>query len=112
MSLIRVLVIEDFEPFRQFKVSTLGKRRDLQVIGEASDGLEGVRKAGELKPDLILLDIGLPGLNGLDAARQIRKLSPESKIIFVSQESSPDIVQEALSLGALGYVIKARAGGE
>ena len=112
MSLIRVLVVEDFEPFRQFIVSTLGKSRDLQVVGEASDGLEGVRKAEELKPDLILLDIGLPGLNGLDAARQIRKLSPESKIIFVSQESSPDIVQEALSLGALGYVIKARAGGE
>jgi len=112
MSLIRVLVVEDFEPFRQFIVSTLGKSRDLQVVGEVSDGLEGVRKAEELQPDLILLDIGLPGLNGLDAARQIRKLSPESKIIFVSQESSPDIVQEALSLGALGYVIKARAGSE
>jgi DNA-binding NarL/FixJ family response regulator len=58
------------------------------------------------------MDIGLPGLNGLDAARQIRKLAPESKIIFLSQESSPDIVQEALNLGALGYVVKARAGSE
>jgi DNA-binding NarL/FixJ family response regulator len=112
MSPVRVLVVEDFEPFRRFISSTLGKRCDLQVICEVSDGLEAVQKAKELKPDLILLDIGLPGMNGLDAARQIRKLSPESKIIFLSQESSPDIVQEALSLGALGYVVKARAGSE
>jgi DNA-binding NarL/FixJ family response regulator len=84
----------------------------LQVIGEASDGLEAVQKAEELKPDLILLDIGLPTLNGIEAARQIRKLAPESKILFVSQESSADLVQEALSLGAWGYVAKTRAGSE
>ena len=112
MSTVRVLVVEDFEPFRRFISSTLEKRRDLQIICEVSDGLEAVKKAEELKPDLILMDIGLPGLNGLDAARQIRKLAPESKIIFLSQESSPDIVQEALNLGALGYVVKARAGSE
>jgi DNA-binding NarL/FixJ family response regulator len=63
----------------------------------------------ELQPALIVLDIGLPGLNGLEAARRIRKLSPQSTILFLSQESSPDIVQEALSLGALGYVMKAHA---
>jgi DNA-binding NarL/FixJ family response regulator len=112
MATVRVLVVEDFEPFRRFISSTLEKRRDLQIICEVSDGLEAVKKAEELKPDLILMDIGLPGLNGLDAARQIRKLAPESKIIFLSQESSPDIVQEALNLGALGYVVKARAGSE
>ena len=66
----------------------------------------------ELKPDLILLDIGLPVLNGIEAARQIRKLVPESKIIFLSQESSAEIVQEAFSLGAWGYVVKTRAGKE
>jgi DNA-binding NarL/FixJ family response regulator len=110
--LIRVLVVEDFDPFRQFICSTLEKKRELQVICEVSDGLEAVRKAGELKPDLILLDIGLPTLNGIEAARQIRKLVPEAKIIFVSQESSDDVVQEALSLGAWGYVVKARAGSE
>ena len=109
MSLIRVLVVEDFDPFRQFICSTLRKRPGLQVICEVSNGLEAVQKAEELKPDLILLDIGLPGLNGIEAARQIRKLAPESKIIFLSQESSADVVQEALSLGALGYVVKTKA---
>ena len=112
VSSISVLVVEDFAPFRQFICSTLGKKRDLQVICEVSDGLEAVQKAEEWKPDLILLDIGLPTLNGIEAARRIRKLSPESKIIFLSQESSPDVVQEALNLGAWGYVLKARAASE
>jgi len=81
----------------------------LQVICEVSNGLEAVQKAEELKPDLILLDIGLPGLNGIEAARQIRQFATQSKIIFVSQESSPEVVQEALSLGAWGYIVKPRA---
>ena len=110
--LIRVLVVEDFAPFRQFICSTLEKRRELQVICEVSDGLEAVQKAEELKPDLILLDIGLPALNGIEAARRIRNLVPEAKIIFVSQESSADVMQEALSLGAWGYVVKTRAGSD
>lgn len=109
---IRVLVVEDFVPFRKFIHSTLEKRSELQVICEVADGLEAVQKAEELKPDLILLDIGLPKLNGIEAARQIRKLSPQSKIIFVSQESSADMVQAALDTGALGYVVKARAGSD
>ena len=82
----------------------------MQVICETSDGLDAVRKAQELQPDLILLDVGLPSLNGIEAARQIRKLSPESKILFVSQESATEMVQECLRLGALGYVAKAHAG--
>jgi DNA-binding NarL/FixJ family response regulator len=81
----------------------------LQVIGEVSDGLEAVHKAEELRPDLILLDVGLPTLSGIEAARRIRKLSPTSKILFVSQESSTDVVEEALRLGATGYVVKTRA---
>jgi DNA-binding NarL/FixJ family response regulator len=105
---VRVLVVEDFEPFRRVICSILGKHCGLQVIGEASDGLEAVRKAGELQPDLILLDIGLPTLNGIAAARQIRTRSPKSKIIFVSQESDRDVVQEALNQGATGYVVKTR----
>ena len=84
----------------------------LQIVGQASDGLEAVNQAGALQPDLILLDLGLPGLNGIEAARRIRKLSPKSKILFVSQESAADVVREALSVGALGYVVKAHAGSE
>jgi DNA-binding NarL/FixJ family response regulator len=107
--MLSVLVVEDFEPFRRFVCSTFRKTPELQVVCEVSDGLEAVQKAEELKPDLILLDIGLPTLNGIEAARQIRKLAPESKILFLSQESSADVVQEALNLGALGYVVKADA---
>jgi DNA-binding NarL/FixJ family response regulator len=112
VSPVRVLIVEDSKAFRQFICATIGKRTDLEVVGEASDGLEAVQKAVELKPDLILLDIRLPGLNGIEAARQIRKLVPQSRIIFLTQESSADVVQEALNLGAQGYVVKARAGGE
>lgn len=106
---IRVLVVEDFVPFRQFISSTLATRQELQIVSEVSDGLEAVQKAEELKPDLILLDIGLPTLNGIKAARRIRSVAPESKIIFVSQETSAELMEEALGLGAVGYVVKAKA---
>ena len=111
-SSIRVLVVEDSEPFRNFVCSTLGKRPELQIVGVVSDGLEAVQKVEELQPHLIVLDIGLPSLNGIEAARRIRKHSPESKILFVSQESSSDVVQEALGTGARGYVVKIDAGRE
>ena len=111
-STVRVLVVDDYEPFRRFVCSTLGKRLDLEVIGEASDGLEAVHKADDLQPDLILLDIGLPSLNGIEAARRIRKLSPESKILFLSQESSADVIEEALNSGGTGYVVKTNVGSE
>jgi DNA-binding NarL/FixJ family response regulator len=109
---VRVLLVDDYEPFRRVVLSMLRQQPDLQIICEASNGSEAVQKAEALQPDLILLDIGLPELNGIEAARRIRKLSPKSKILFVSQESSADVAQEALSLGALGYVIKAHAGSE
>jgi len=106
---VRVFVVDDFEAFRRLLCSILEKMTELQVVCQASDGLEAVQRAEELQPDLILLDIGLPTLNGIEAARQIRRLSPESKIIFLTQESSTDIVQEGLNLGARGYVLKTRA---
>ena len=108
-TLVRILVVDDFGPIRRFVCEALGKRQHLQVVGEASDGLEAIQKAVEMKPELILLDIGLPTLNGLEAARQIRKLVPESKVIFFSQESSADVLQEALRIGAWGYVVKVGA---
>lgn len=112
MASVRILVVDDYEPFRRFICSTMEQRLGLQVIGEASDGLEAVQKSEELQPDLIFLDLGLPKLNGIEAARQIRKRSPTSKILIVSQESSADIVNEAFNTGVLGYVVKAHAGGE
>lgn len=110
MSSVRVLIVEDFEPFRRFIRSTLEKTPDLQIVCEVSEGLEAVQKAAELKPDLILLDIGIPTLNGIEAAQQIRTLVPESKIIFVTSESSVDVVEQAFRLGAWGYVVKTSAG--
>ena len=104
--------MEDFPAFRRFITSALGGRRDLLIIGVASDGPEGVQKAVELKPDLILMDIGLPTMNGIEAARQIRQLVPAAKIVFLSQESSADVIQLALSTGALGYVVKSKAGSQ
>jgi len=109
LSIVRILVADDHALFRQFVVELLGKRPELQVVGEASDGLEALQKAVELRPDLILLDIGLPSLDGIKVARKMRSLVPESKIIFLTQESSADVVEEALSLGARGYVAKIRA---
>jgi len=103
---VRVLLVDDFKEFRRYVASTLRERPELQVICEASDGLEAIQKAAELQPELIVLDIGLPKLNGLAAAEQIRKLSPKSKIVFLSVESSPDVVQAAFTMGAWGYVVK------
>jgi DNA-binding NarL/FixJ family response regulator len=108
----RILIVDDYEPFRRFVSSTLARSPQLQVIGEVSDGLEAVQKAEELQPDLIVLDIGLPTLNGIEAARQIRTRSIECKLLFLSHESSADVVQEALALGALGYLVKGHPGSE
>jgi DNA-binding NarL/FixJ family response regulator len=109
---VRILVVDDNEPFRRFVSSTLRDRQNWNVIGEAGDGLEAVQLARALQPDLILLDIGLPGLNGLDAARQISKVAPNARIIFLTQESASDVVGEALNLGAWGFVAKVQAGRE
>jgi DNA-binding NarL/FixJ family response regulator len=90
----------------------LEENSEMRVICEAADGLEAVQKAVEFQPDLILLDSDLPKLSGIEAARQIRKVAPKSKIIFLSQDSNPELVQEAFSLGARGYVIKSDASRE
>ncbi len=112
MSSVRILVVDDYEPFRRFICSTMEHKLGWQVIGEASDGLEAVQKSEGLQPDLIILDLGLPKLNGIEAARQVRERSPASKILIVSQETAVDIAHEAFSTGVLGYVVKAHAGSE
>jgi DNA-binding NarL/FixJ family response regulator len=107
---MQVLVVEDFEPYRQFVKSSLAKMDGLQIaVSEAIDGLQAVDQARELKPSLILLDIGLPKLSGIEAAKQILAALPESKIIFLTQETSHDVMREALNVGAYGYVVKSRA---
>jgi len=110
-STIRVLVVDDYDHWHRFFCSTL-QQPEYKVISEASDGLEAVQQAQQLQPDLILLDIGIPTLNGIEAARRIRNVSPNSKILFVSENRSPDIAEEALRMGAGGYVVKSDAGSE
>lgn len=112
LSAIRLLIVDDVKDWRLQVRLLFHARPEWQVIAEASDGSEAVQKAEELKPDLILLDIGLPKLNGIEAARRIRQLSPNSKIVFLSQDNSLDLAQAALSTGAQGYVRKSDAGSE
>jgi CheY-like chemotaxis protein len=104
MTPIRVLLVDDYEPFCR-SIHSILSNSSLQIIGQATDGLEAVQKAADLRPDLILLDIGLPRLNGIEVAKQISKVAPHSKILFVSQETDPDVVEIALGLSA-GYVSK------
>jgi len=112
LPIVRVLIVDDYEPWRRFIRLTLLAYEKLQVVGEVSDGLEAIEKARQLKPDLILLDIGLPKLNGIEAARTIRDVSPASKILVVSENRAWDLAQEALRVGASGYVVKSAAAGE
>jgi DNA-binding NarL/FixJ family response regulator len=105
---VRVLLVDDYHPWFLFIRSMLQEAWELQILAEVSDGREAVQKAVELQPDLILLDIGLPTLNGIEAARQIRDHSPDAKIIFVSEQRSLDVITEALSTGS-GCVLKSCA---
>jgi DNA-binding NarL/FixJ family response regulator len=109
---VRVFLVDDFEPWRRFVSSILKNYPRFVISLEVSDGLQAVAKAAELCPDLILLDIGLPGLNGMEAARRIRNVSPHSKIIFLTENRSEDIAEEAFRIGAAGYVVKADAARE
>lgn len=109
---VRVLIVDDYEPFRKFLLLSLQTRKDVQIVSEASDGMEAVAKAQKLQPDLILLDVGLPRLNGIEVANEVRRASRNSKILFVSQENSKQIVQEALNTGAYGFVVKTDVGRE
>jgi DNA-binding NarL/FixJ family response regulator len=105
-------VVDDVAPWRQRVRSIIEAQPGLRVVGEASDGLAALQKAEELKPDLILLDISLPKLNGLEAEHRLCELVPSAKLLFLTQNNDPDIVQAALSNGAQGYVLKTDAGSE
>ena len=106
----RILVVDDFKPWRRYIRGLLEQRTDLLVVAEAADGIEAIAKACEHQPDLVVLDIGLPRLNGIEAARQIHQVAPPSKILFVSIERSTEFIEEALNLGASDYIRKAEIG--
>jgi len=109
---IRILVVDDFDPWRRFVSSTFQQRKDLQILLEVSDGPEAIYGSEDLRPDLVVLDIGLPTLDGIKVAQRIREVSPASKILFLSEEHSPDVAEAALQAGGAGYVVKSDAGRE
>jgi DNA-binding NarL/FixJ family response regulator len=106
---VRVLLVDDSEVFRFFTASTLRAMRGFEVVAEAQDGLEAIELAAKTQPDLVLLDVSLPRLNGIEAARHIHRISPGSIILFLSADNSPVVAREALSVGAMGYVVKWQA---
>jgi DNA-binding NarL/FixJ family response regulator len=105
----RILFVDDCKAWRRVVITLLESYTDWQIIWEAEDGFEAVQKTKELQPDLILLDIGLPKLNGLEAARQICAIAPRPKILFLSEILYRDVMHEALRIGAQGYVLKSDA---
>jgi DNA-binding NarL/FixJ family response regulator len=109
MTLSRVLIVDDFDLWKGFVIARLRERPDLQIAGFASDGEQAVRKAEELQPDLILLDMMLPKLNGIEAAQQIRRVAPLAKILFISSEADLDSIRTAFQAGGSGYVSKMEA---
>jgi DNA-binding NarL/FixJ family response regulator len=102
---VRVLIVEDFQPFRELLSSKIKHMRGFELLAEAADGLEAVRMATELVPDLVLLDIGLPKIDGIESAKRIRKIIPSARVLFVSEHSESEIVQFACTHGE-GYVLK------
>src|SRR5690242_19635554 len=109
---VRVLIADDFEAWRIKIRAILEERPVLQVVGEAQTGLAVVQQAQALKPDLLVLDIGLPILSGLEAARILAEAGLKAKVLFVSENRHWEIAQEALQTGALGYVVKSDAGSD
>ena len=112
MAVIRILVVDDHEVVRRAICSLLTNDSTLDVVCQTEDGEQALVKAEELQPDLVLLDISLPGISGIEAARRISRVSPNSHIIFLSQHDSLQMVEDALRAGGHGYVAKMDAGSE
>ena len=112
MSNIRILIVDDHEIFRRGLRSLLQSRPDWEVCGEAKDGQDAVELAQQLHPDVVVLDITMPRLNGLDAARIIRRLVPETKVVILSQHELDAMRREAFKSGADAYVTKSEVSKE
>jgi len=109
MKPLRILVADDHEIVRRGLVSLLKSHVGWEVCGEAVDGHEAVAKANELKPDIVILDIGMPNLNGLEAGRQILHIDPRFKVLILTIEDSDELVRAVLDAGARGFVLKSDA---
>jgi DNA-binding NarL/FixJ family response regulator len=112
MSVVQILVVDDSLPWQRFVQDHLAAEPEFKVSDVAADGLEAVQKAKDAQPHLVLMDISLPGMNGIEATRQIRRVSPGSKLLFVSTLEDIEIIQAAFEAGGSGYVSKWDAGRE
>ena len=101
-----ILIVDDFRAYRSYVRKILQGNSEFRVIAEAGDGLIAVQKASEMQPDVILLDINMPALSGLDAIRIIQKVSPGSRVVFVTQQTDPELIREAFEHGAAAYLNK------
>jgi DNA-binding NarL/FixJ family response regulator len=105
----RILIVDDFPGWRARIREILGAHPEWKIISEASDGQEAVQEASKLQPDIVVLDIALPRLNGIEAAKIIRQKSPKTRIVFLTQDNDNDIMKAALGVGQTTYVPKAKA---
>ena len=103
---IRVVLVEDHMIVRQGLRALLGAQPDLDIVGDASDGIEGVRRVEELKPDVVVMDLSLPGLHGTEAIRRVKSSSPATKVVVLSMHHAPEVVARAREAGCDGYVLK------
>jgi DNA-binding NarL/FixJ family response regulator len=106
---VRILVVDDHPIVRHGLRTLLGGRPEWEIIDEAEDGIEAMEKADRLKPDVVVLDVSMPRMDGLEACRRIRKSVPKSEVLIVTQYDSPQMMREALSAGARGYIVKSDA---
>lgn len=107
---LRILIADDHDLVRKGIRSLLEAQKGWEVVGEARDGRDAVEKAGKLKPDVIILDHGMPRLNGLEAVRRIMKVHPQAKVLIVTMHDSDELIREVLDAGARGYVTKSDTG--
>jgi len=112
LSNVRVLVVDDYAPWMNFVSAVLSATPQFQVVGQAANGLTALQKVAELNPDLVVLDIGLPDINGITVAQQIRDIAPNVRILFLTENTTPNVVRAALRTGAQGYVVKSSAARE
>jgi DNA-binding NarL/FixJ family response regulator len=109
MMTTRILLVDDHPIMREGLRSVLQRRSGWEVVGEASNGVEALEKAATLSPDVMVLDITMPEMNGLDVCRSVKQKMPDLEVLFVTQHDSPQMMREALRAGAKGYVVKSNA---